>query len=489
MLKTLDDQDAGTRLKVLWIEDDSGVIATSVREEIAEILPCFKIWIAREPFDIADALRANKESVKSALWVGDEYNHPGFPFDGYLADYNLGSAGTPTARRLDTRKEADVVSGLQDDYEEIPPENWEQLLTTGEGSLRDLARDAEAAGLTSAVLSALNFEGHPAVVIPYTAYPEQLSQQRAFLMLLSPDPVFVQHGLEQDLSKEVLVKKLGPLAEAYRTNLVTWAEQGVVYVPYDERKRLLGLLPARGEESTDERRVQWRDEDYLVVQTVYGRRRLSCASLWFHGHDAPPRYEEVEQWIERFPLPRPAYRQAMELACKYFQLGLTEESMDRYDLSRLIRQLRVHRQSLVKASKKDTPSRAVAKGSLTEGQVAQAEEMIEVLCRPIGIDPNEALERPEDVKVLDQDWVEPHMLSRQEVEEDVARLAVHMIVLLAIAGRTHRNREFIARYQPDSKVCSMTLPKAARRGRFPPRGRTSPVSRSTRRVTWISCCR
>jgi len=449
MLRSLDDRDAGTRLKVLWIEDNIKVIRTAIRDEIADVAPYFKIWVALEPYDIKAGLLGLKETAKCALWVGDEYNNPVFPLDGYLADYNLGSSGTPTERRLDLREEVDEISGLLDYSEEIPPEEIDQL-ATGEMELRDLAKGAQAAGLTSAVLTALNFEGHPAVVIPYTAYPaDQLTHQRAILMLLTPDSVFVQHGKEKDLAKEPIMKKLKPLAEVYRTNLVTWAEEGVVQIPYGERNRLLDLLSKRCEDSGDGRRVRWRSEDDLAVQTAYGRRQLSCASLWFHGHDAPPRYDEVSAWVERFPVPRPAFRQATELACKYFQLGVTEKSMDRYELSRLIRQLRVHNQNLAKASKKDVPSRTVARGSLTDGQVAQVEELIEVLCQQMGVNPKEALERPEDFKLLNQGWVKPHMLSRSEADDDVARLAVHMVVLLAIAGRTHRNREFIGTYQPD----------------------------------------
>jgi hypothetical protein len=398
------------RLKVLWIEDklfaDPGVVLSRY----------FSIWRAWRPDDISEKLNQELKDIKSQRGIENIYNLPSFPFDGFLADFNLEGAGKDPIKREGARvplpkfKEVKVATDSQ---------------TIGSNavadSLADMAVKAEAAGLTAAVLTALNFESHPAVIVPYTAYPTQLFQQRALIRLLAPSSIVIAHGAELDLSKESLEKKLEQLSEFYRMNLPKWAEQGIVDIPYTESARLTKLIQDRLVDDKGQKKIQWDAEDAIIVDTVYGSRMISFRSLWYRQDLSDPHLEEVESWIAQLPVPQQTYLEAKSIAHTYWRLGTSDEARDRYTLSRLIRTF----------------------PHCTHGEILEVKSQIERLCRHIGIDADTAIREPNKVEITSEKWFVDHLLSLSN-SRPVKRLAVLMLVVKAMTARQLSNIDDVA---------------------------------------------
>jgi hypothetical protein len=388
-------------LKVLWIEDK---LPTRVSSEVSGCFNLYRVW---RPDELADALREKLSDVKSQRGA-NSYALVTFPFDGFLADFNLEAAGRDTESRSSFDRPPRPARGKAQEVASSP-----QVSPPVADTLGDLACKAEAAGLTAAVLTALNFETHPAVVVPYTAYPQELSRQRALIRLLSPPTLVIAHGAELDLSKESLEKKLDQFAAAYRKTLPEWANIGVVHIPPNERQRLLDRAQscAYGDEAA--RRVKWDEQDSITVDTVFGRRRIACISLWFREDNTDPLLAEVTEWLNKIPVPSPVYSSAVKLAYKYWTYSETEDSKYRYILSRLIRSL-----------ESEQP------GSDHEATKAD----IRRLCNALNIDPEAAIKNPKRTTV-GADRSVPHLVVLRGVEENARRLAVFMLLTMEYAAR------------------------------------------------------
>ena len=405
MLKrlTLQNDSQDYCLKVLWIEDE-------LPEDIPSNLSRhFNIWRAWEPEDIRGTLRQDLNEIYSQLGEAKSYSLPCLPVDGFLADFNLLGAGKTAESRVIDQAEMKPYPD--------PPSIKNIIKTSESDSTRPsgrnpttLPRGAEAAGLTAAVLTALNFDYHPAVIVPYTAYQEQLSRQRALIRLLVPVSLVISQKSELDLGKKSLEKKLQQFAEDYRNNLPIWASQDIVSLPSGEAERLRSLAESRFDKKT--KQVMWEDQDCLIIDTRYGLRQILCGSLWYRFDSKGPSLAEVIDWLDKMPIPTDVYSAAVRLANEYWLYSETDTSRYRYTLSRLIRSL---------------------KTAALSGDLSSIQARIALLCRLFDVDYATALESPSRVKMAKDKFV-PHLLV-SGASREVKRLAVFMLLVMEYAAR------------------------------------------------------
>ena len=394
------------RLKVLWIEDDQAVRLLHLKT----ISRYFKIWRARTPEKVADRVRLD---FKDAFYMRADpgtYDLPCLPVDGFLADFDLSAA----AEDAPTREIEDDDKSVHDLNDEETTDYVEDDEGTDETTpeARSAARDAEAAGLTTAVLTALNFEGHPSVIVPYTGRQEQLSSQRALIRLLAPSSIIISDGSELDLGKVTVAAKLQQFAIDYREALLRWAGNNIISIPSKERTRLKELAARRASGEKGELRMCWDDDDIIVIDTSYGRRGLSCAALWYRVDGQAPTLAEVSAWIEKIPTPGPVYAEAVELAARYWSYSRTDQSRYRYILSRLLRE----RMATVPSSWATTK-----------------DDDIRMLCDLCGVSFEDAVQTPEAVKLASGKFVQ-HLFD-SGARREVIRLAVFMLLTLEYAAR------------------------------------------------------
>jgi hypothetical protein len=392
-----------SRLKVLWIEDKQP--AKLSQRTLTLLSRCFAIWRAWAPHEVASSLKDSLQVINSKYAEAESYTFPALPMDGYLADFDLSGGG-------------EGGNGESSDTDYVmpdPDEGVDVTLAPGEGSgdvsLSELALKAEAAGLTSAVLTALNFFSHPTVIVPYTGHPKQLSFQRALIRLLAPTSLVISQGSELDRGKISLEAKLQDFAQEYRHNLPIWARQ-VVSIPTIEKNRLRELVISRAYGPPNRQQVRWDDGDAIAVDTLYGRRQISCVSLWFRVDGVDPSLTEVNKWLDEIPTPSSVYSAAVRLANEYWKLSETNASRYRYTLSRLIRL----RPSIV---------------SSKESQ--RIDSTIQALCALCGLDYDVVMESPNDVKMRHGQFVPQLLVS--EAAGEVKRLAVFMLLTMEYAAR------------------------------------------------------
>lgn len=398
-------EDHDFRLKVLWIEDTQPAKLTA--HTFTLLSKCFTVWRAWSPHELSDSLKKALKNIYSEYSKAEFYNLPDLPMDGYLADFDLSGGG----------QDAESRESSDDEYEiPDPHDGVDVTLSSGEVSgevgLGDLALKAEAAGLTSAVLTALNFVSHPTVIVPYTGRPLQLSFQRALIRLLAPTSLIISRGSELDRGKISLEAKLQDFADDYRKNLFVWAGQDVVSIPSVERGRLQELAKSRAYGEVNQKQVKWEESDVIVVDTLYGRRHIGCTSLWFRIDGVDPSLNEVNKWLNDIPVPTPVYSAAVRLAYEYWTYSETDTSRYRYTLSRFIRSLK----------------------SKQPGSDAESiKSDIKVLCGLCGVDFDAAIQSPTRVKMGRRQYV-PHLLNSDATEE-VQRLAVFMLLTMEYAAR------------------------------------------------------
>src|SRR5205814_573853 len=131
--------------------------------------------------DVADGMNADRDLVRSRQEHPMSYDLVRFPFDGFLADFNL-----QRGVKHQPQPSTSLITPFPGPGEGKVISNEMRGESRAE-SPEDLATLAQAAGLSTAVLAALNFEAHPAVVIPYTGYPEHVANQSALIRLLAPE--------------------------------------------------------------------------------------------------------------------------------------------------------------------------------------------------------------------------------------------------------------------------------------------------------------
>jgi hypothetical protein len=256
------------------------------------------------------------------------------------------------------------------------------------------------------------------VVVPYTGRPEQLSSQRALIRMLSPMSLVISQASELDLGKVSIEIKLQQFTDDYRETIINWASQDVMSIPSYEGKRLMKLARTRDYGEDGKKRVKWQDEDYIVIDTLYGRRAVSCASLWFRVDGEDPLLSEVDSWLKRIPVPSDVYAAAVKLADQYWMFSETDDSKYRYILSRLLRSLE----------------------SVPPGPEAESiKASIKPLCRAFDVNFEEALAAPKKI-VMSSSRCVPHLLNTSD-NKDVLRLAVFMLLTKEYAARWASTRD------------------------------------------------
>lgn len=403
------------RLKVLWVEDKQSEHLL----HLSTISRHFRIWSARTPDEVASRL---KHDVEAAFYQRSEpkiYDLPCLPVDGFLADFHLAAAAEDAQNReivdgagkkpIPEYDDEDVEDYQGDEDEDVPPET------------KASAHRAEAAGLTTAVLTALNFEGHPVVIVPYTGHQPQLSSQRLLIRLLAPPSIVISDGSELDRGKKSFEEKLQQLAIDYREAILEWAVNNVISIPSEERNRLKELAAGRAPGEGDDARVTWDDDDYIIVDTSYGRRGLHCAALWYTVDGQPPTLAEVNSWLDRIPTPGDVYAAAVELTEKYWFYSQTDLSKYRYILSRLLRK----------------------RMSTTPDMLAAEDDAdIKLLCDYCEINFADAVSYPKTVLMESGKFVK-HLLA-SDAPREVLRLAVLMLLTCEYAARWIASQETTA---------------------------------------------
>lgn len=292
-------------LKVLWIEDERDKVNLSAL--LACMRGAFDLVVAAAPDDVAEELSQQRPSVAIAE-EDSRYSLKGFPFDVYLADWDLTKAGKPVG-----------------------------------GGKRSSAMNAGAAGLATSVLAATQFPQHPAAVVPYSARWSELEPHAELFELMTPGAIYVEWKKGKQLKREQIPSSIDLLSAAFREALLLAAEGGVVYFL---RKNLGALKRALASESELE---EWLENGTVPCRTRWGLRVFRGKALWFEFarklKDIEPErrkkmlkslVEDMSAWLERLP----AFS-AVELACwdiarEYFFISKTDHSAKRYELSRLI---------------------------------------------------------------------------------------------------------------------------------------------------------
>jgi|GEM_PF-7086624 len=381
-------------LKILWIDDAqprSGI-------DSAEVEKYFRIERVWNPQELAELLRPKVDMIRIARRSEARYNYPDFPFDGFLADFNLLQAGV----NIESRQSHRAATIPQRDKLKVKPISQSAQSVTAPSTAPE---SAEAAGLTSAVLTALNFDGHPSVVVPYTAFSEHLASQSALIRLLVPPSIVISKGSELDMSKQTLIVKLEQFASTYLENLPEWTNAGVIHVAHRTIRLLQKLAEKR---KTADDTVAWAEEDSMEIDSPYGRRAISCRSLWYRADKADPHIDAVKEWLDRFPQPTADYEAARLLAYHYAAMSEDDRSSIRYALSHLI----------------ETGDPALESVRREVGEY----------CAEIGLAEDDVLDpgKLERLRVTRPNWSCPHLLSLPQSDE-VKRLAVLMLAVARFA--------------------------------------------------------
>jgi hypothetical protein len=284
------------RLKVFWLDDKTTFALT---EDLKSFI---QVTRALAPESSELLLRASRREV----WEGrgaEKYELHNCPHDVYLADFRLSEA----------------------------PE--------GEfGGELSLASRAEAAGLTTAVLMAASFQDHPATIVPYTAFEEELQAQRDLLKRLGPDFINIRWGDELGKLEQGVGSVLEKAISEHRRYLPLAAQRGFIHLGGTERERLAKIIDLREGSAP----VPWDLE--INFETQWGRRRLFLFALWPElgiepGASIPgTQLGDVLKWLEEFPPHSDAQRAAADLAYTFFCQRISLRSHDRYLLGSWLRE-------------------------------------------------------------------------------------------------------------------------------------------------------
>ncbi|MCI0622746.1 MAG: hypothetical protein L0387_13980 [Acidobacteria bacterium] len=377
------------RLKVVWFEDKETVGVSQ------QLIPYVQVTRLRVP-ESAEALLKAQQTIVGRGMKASRYELPECPHDIYIADHRLDEAPTNEV---------------------------------GEPSL---ARQAEACGLTTAVMMAASFPAHPATVIPYTAYKDQVKYQRDLLKRLCPGYVNVLWGNELGKLELGVARVLFDALIAHREFLVAAAGNGFIHLRLRERERMRAEI----ERSSTERCV-WLAERVICLETEWGSRNICLGALWPElalaiensPVDALTR-AAILDWLEGFPVPTDEQLQARDLAYRYFWLSLSKESDARYRLAHILRS-----------------------GVGPIGTTA-ANSRVREMCTEIGLDSDAvqayvdaACNRREPVKIaIPPEWQAPHLLNaakKEGLQESAVRLAVLCVLVCEEAARSFVREEIV----------------------------------------------
>lgn len=432
------------RLKILLIEDNPEPIDSVIYKY-------FDLHLARTPGEVAKLLNASRRLTYAAFSTSSLYDLPPFPFDGYLADFNLSEAKTGEVEDIEEEDSASEFPSTLQSTGSIAFTK-PKLKPGSTGTAPDLlARGLEAAGLLTAAIAALNAPSHPAVILPYTTHPRQMesgsyamltllagtqslsyqsrdleSPTRDLVRLLSPSTLVCGYGEEKELGRKKLPSKLQDLAFSYRENLILWSEEGIIEIPFGEGERLKKIAVERADniQAGVASYVKWKPADYLAVHTAYGRRHISCESLWYTQEEYGSSYENIVKWLDRIPVASFDYQVAADLAHQYLEYGLSDVAVLRNELTRLAEEWDSH-------------------GSVNDIN------RFKILCSLFQIDFEAATSNPYAVVIP---WSRPHLLanklklsgdttgSENRVAE-IKKRAVYMLIAAILTFRDSKVRE------------------------------------------------
>jgi hypothetical protein len=435
-----------SKLKILVIDDNPPEIDAELQER-------FEVKVADSPAAVGHILRRCRPQLHSSYNSSAQYQLAEFPFDGYLADFNLSGAATGTV-------EPDIQSSVPILSHRQVPGYTENSAAAAVPALSDLrSRGLQAAGLLTAAIAALNAPTHPAVILPYTAFTQQ-RESGTYAMLevmsepepdgssihgdlvrqLSPSTLVWGFGNERALGQKDLSEKLQSLSSAYRNNLPGWIHDGILDVPFGERERLETLVkervsnPAEAEQA--DMRVHWESDDHIILYSAYGRRRILCSSLWYTQDSVDPSFVSVGHWLKKFPVPTADYVIAAGLAHEYLAYGMSDAASRRYELSRLVRKYSANPDDL-------------------EAQSHSAS--IKELCAVFGLEFSSVVSDPKEQHVP---LHRPHLLAKEFAsitddkihEDNVKRLAVYMLLAAIQTFRHEAVRETTDVFKLESRI-------------------------------------
>jgi hypothetical protein len=291
------DPTPDSRIKVIWLEDK---IELDIALQAQSYVHVTRLKVPEAAERLLELTRADSFATQR----GPVYTLAGPPHDVYIADHRL---------------------------DEAP---------TNEVGLPTLARQAEAAGLTTAILMALNFPAHPATVSPYTAHEEQIRSQRDLLQRLIPKNINVTWTNNVSKLELGTEKVLNDALKAHRDFMPIAAGWGTLHLRVPERERVRSEI-----DECLEKRQSWPEFRQITLETKWGARRILLGALWpeifEHEEDEPlaeALHAKVVAWLDGFPTPTHEEKTAGKLAWEYFQLRTSERSQMRYEFADLVRE-------------------------------------------------------------------------------------------------------------------------------------------------------
>lgn len=370
------------RLKVVWLEDKDVAGLSDL------LTPFVQVTRLRVP-ESAQALLNAQQTIVGRGMIASRYELPECPHDIYIADHRLNEA----------------------------PMN--------EVSETSLAQQAEACGLTTAVMMAVSFPAHPATVIPYTAYKDQVKYQRDLLKKLCPGYVNVLWDKELGKLELGVDRVLVDALTAHREFLVAAAGNGFIHLRLRERERMRAEI-----EGSSTERCVWLAERVISLETEWGSRNICLGALWpelaLALNNSPVEAStraEILDWLERFPVPKDEELQAGDLAYQYFWLSISKKSDARYKLAHMLRS-----------------------GFGPIGTTA-ANSRVREICTEIGLDSDAvqayvdaACNRRDPVRIaIPPEWQAPHLRNAAKnagLQESGVRLAVLCVLVCEEAARS-----------------------------------------------------
>jgi CheY-like chemotaxis protein len=218
------------QLKILWIEDKPNENISNVVKRSLEQRG-FRIEVTTSPEEVAKLYRDARERASRAKG-SLLYQLEGAPFDIVIADL-----------KLDERY----------------------------GGVESGAARAPTAGLTTAVLAALNCPDHPAAIVPYSAYDDQFGFQYQLLSLLAPSTIQMLHDERINKSRELDVL-VSAAVRTFREEAIYRAlQEATVAVDMSEIDRL------RVQSSRD---ANLDEDEAVALRTPWGLRDIALKALF-----------------------------------------------------------------------------------------------------------------------------------------------------------------------------------------------------------------
>ena len=313
---TYQEDSLNGRIKILWIEDNLLLDESMIIRWEERYSPYYVIVRVESPADVRDLLNMGRAKISTSM--GNHiYSLCEMPFDIYLSDFKL----------------SDAISEPGDRSGEI-------------------AKEATAAGLLTALISSLNFPLHPAGIIPYTAYPDEAESILELVAMLLP-PVG-QSNLQRG---EVIISKQNQMLSTMFVKASSMFRDILIASPNyiltsREVKAIQKKLPI--DDSTE---VKWKSsgdvssDDYISFYTPWGWRKVLLSALWLdyaHGFSEKAHLasvltstesrsyltrRRVNDWLNQLDTSNFEYNDCLKKAINYFNKSHSIEAQLRYDIA------------------------------------------------------------------------------------------------------------------------------------------------------------